>query len=140
MENGSQRIVAAAFIRKADSVLLARRSLQKSIAPGRYHLPGGHVEFGESIEQAIVREIREECGLDIYCRHPISTFTYTHQGCHTIGVVYWSSLLIDDQQLTYDRDDNEEIIWVTQSEALDYLSEPRDHNYDAVAEGFRVTG
>ena len=34
--------------------------------PGRYVVPGGHVELGEHIEEAAVREAKEETGLDIY--------------------------------------------------------------------------
>ncbi len=34
--------------------------------PGRYVVPGGHVELGEHIEQAAIREAKEETGLDIY--------------------------------------------------------------------------
>jgi nucleoside triphosphatase len=34
--------------------------------PGRYVVPGGHVELGERIEQAVVREAKEETGLEVY--------------------------------------------------------------------------
>lgn len=34
--------------------------------PGHYVVPGGHVELGESLEQAAMREAKEETGLDIY--------------------------------------------------------------------------
>jgi nucleoside triphosphatase len=34
--------------------------------PGKYVIPGGHVELGERIEEAAVREAKEETGLDIY--------------------------------------------------------------------------
>lgn len=34
--------------------------------PGAYVVPGGHVELGERIEEAAVREAKEETGLDIY--------------------------------------------------------------------------
>ena len=33
---------------------------------GQYVMPGGHIELGESMEQALKREIMEETGLDIY--------------------------------------------------------------------------
>jgi nucleoside triphosphatase len=34
--------------------------------PGKYVVPGGHVELGEHIEDAAIREAKEETGLDIY--------------------------------------------------------------------------
>lgn len=34
--------------------------------PGAYVVPGGHVELGERIEDAVVREAKEETGLDVY--------------------------------------------------------------------------
>ena len=34
--------------------------------PGKYVVPGGHVELGERLEETAVREAKEETGLDIY--------------------------------------------------------------------------
>jgi nucleoside triphosphatase len=33
---------------------------------GKYVIPGGHIELGETAEQALIREIKEETNLDIY--------------------------------------------------------------------------
>jgi nucleoside triphosphatase len=40
--------------------------LQSHKWPGKLVVPGGHVELGERLEQAAVREAKEETGLDIY--------------------------------------------------------------------------
>jgi len=44
-------------------VLVVRRDRPPS--HGLYTLPGGGVELGETLEQAVIREVREETGLDI---------------------------------------------------------------------------
>ena len=47
-------------------VLLQKRSMRKDTAPGRWDTSvGGHVDFGESLQDAVVREAREELGLHI---------------------------------------------------------------------------
>jgi nucleoside triphosphatase len=40
--------------------------LQSHKWPGRYVVPGGHVELGERLEAAVAREAKEETGLDVY--------------------------------------------------------------------------
>ena len=49
-------------IERGDEILLARGP---SFAPGRYALVAGFVEAGESLEDAVAREIREEVGIDV---------------------------------------------------------------------------
>lgn len=50
------------FIINPDGNLLLLKSHKW---PGRYVVPGGHVELGERIEQAVIREAKEETGLDV---------------------------------------------------------------------------
>jgi ADP-ribose pyrophosphatase YjhB (NUDIX family) len=54
-------VTALAFIAQGDSVLLVRQSYGKRY----WSLPGGSVEPGESIDQAALREVKEETGLDV---------------------------------------------------------------------------
>jgi 8-oxo-dGTP diphosphatase len=63
-EFSSNRRGAVAVIRQADRLLVIRRSRQV-VAPGAYCFPGGGIELGESIEQALVRELREELNVEI---------------------------------------------------------------------------
>lgn len=57
------QIAVSAAIFRDGKVLLTRRA--RSPAKGFYSLPGGRVEFGESLHEALVREIGEETGLAI---------------------------------------------------------------------------
>lgn len=59
------RVAAYALAtRPDDSVLLVRASLASDV-PGSWWLPGGGLDFGEDPADAVVREVREETGLDV---------------------------------------------------------------------------
>jgi nucleoside triphosphatase len=54
--------VGVFILNKANELLLVKSHKW----PGKYVVPGGHVELGETLEQAAVREAKEETGLDIF--------------------------------------------------------------------------
>lgn len=54
---------AGAVVVKGSDVLLIRRG--KAPRKGEWSLPGGSVELGETTEEATVREVKEETGLDV---------------------------------------------------------------------------
>src|SRR3954452_23971761 len=56
-------VVVAAALLDDGRLLAARRSAPPELA-GRWELPGGKVEPGESPEDALLRELREELGLE----------------------------------------------------------------------------
>ncbi|MEX1997492.1 MAG: NUDIX domain-containing protein, partial [Candidatus Andersenbacteria bacterium] len=51
------------IIRKDGKILLMKRT--GSHGEGTWSCPGGHIDFGESLEQTAVRETKEEVGIDI---------------------------------------------------------------------------
>ncbi|MGA0067440.1 MAG: (deoxy)nucleoside triphosphate pyrophosphohydrolase [Candidatus Nanopelagicales bacterium] len=57
-------VVVAAAIERDGRYLAARRT-KPDWAAGRWEFPGGKVEHGESDDQALIREIREELGIAI---------------------------------------------------------------------------
>ncbi|MHA5049061.1 (deoxy)nucleoside triphosphate pyrophosphohydrolase [Streptomyces sp. SD15] len=56
-------VVVGAALQRDGRLLAARRSAPPELA-GRWELPGGKVEPGEAPEVALVRELREELGVD----------------------------------------------------------------------------
>lgn len=52
-----------AVIMHEGRLLLVKRGVEP--AKGKWSIPGGVVELGEGVRDAVVREVREECGLDI---------------------------------------------------------------------------
>ncbi len=57
------KIVVAGVVMNNGKVLLTRETLESG--NHRWIIPGGKVEFGEALEEALLREMKEETGLDI---------------------------------------------------------------------------
>lgn len=70
--------VGAVVFRADGAVLLVRRA--RPPAAGTWTLPGGKVEPGESLEAAVVREVREETALVVETLRVIDTLVLEREG------------------------------------------------------------
>jgi len=109
--------VGVFIFNKANELLL----LKSHKWPGKYVIPGGHVELGETLEQAAVREAKEETGLDVYDLKFICFQEFIHDPAfwkkkHFIFFDY--SCRADSLDVSLN-DEAQEHIWVRPDAALD---------------------
>ena len=92
METSRKTInVVAALIRDGKRVFATARGYGNY--KGWWEFPGGKVEPGESPEDALVREIREELESEISVDEYISTIEYDYPEFHLSMRCYWCSLI-----------------------------------------------
>ena len=109
------RASTAAFILNSKGeLLIAKRA--KEPAMGTLDLPGGFVDNAETAEQGMVREIKEETGLDIqpesieYLFSIPNVYHYSGMDIHTLDLFFLCR--VDDEQTVAAADDAAELAWL----------------------------
>lgn len=116
-------VVAAALVDPDGRVLLARRPEGKSMA-GLWEFPGGKVHEGETPEQALVRELTEELGIDTResCLAPVAFASHRYADFHLLMPLYvcrvWRG--------TPAPREGQELSWVRPLRMTDYPMPPAD--------------
>jgi 8-oxo-dGTP diphosphatase len=107
----------------SERYLLLRRSREKDFAPGAWECITGRVDQGESFEDAVRREVREEAGIEVVLDFIIGT-THFHRGAanaenELLGVIFHGSR-VDGAPITISAE-HDVARWMTSSEALAML-------------------
>ncbi|MEU0149391.1 (deoxy)nucleoside triphosphate pyrophosphohydrolase [Streptomyces sp. NPDC006288] len=125
----SDSVVVAGAVCRGGRLLAARRSAPPELA-GRWELPGGKLEPGESGEQALVRELREELGVQAEPLERIPGEWPLKPG-YVLWV--WTVRLVSGEPSPLE--DHDELRWLGADEAdtVDWLDQDRP----AVAEAVR---
>jgi len=82
-------VVAVALIDADGRVLLARRPSHKELG-GLWEFPGGKLKDGETPEAALIRELKEELGIDVplRCLAPLTFASFSYETFHLLMPLY----------------------------------------------------
>lgn len=136
-DSSLRRRGAIAVVTRGDQFLVIRRSAIVT-APRMYCFPGGGIELDETEPEALVREMREELGVDIRPLRRLWQSTTVRQ----VDLAWWHGELAKDAELKPNPDEVESIHWLTPSEMLgltDLLDSNREFMHE-LARGAIVLG
>lgn len=116
-------VAAVALIDPESRVLLARRPEGKPLA-GLWEFPGGKVAPGETPEEALIRELREELGIDVSaaCLGPFTFASHTYEKFHLLMPLY----LCRRWQGQVTAMEGQALAWVRPARLGDYAMPPAD--------------
>ncbi len=78
------KVAAVALVVDGDGLVMVKRGVEPQY--GKWSFPGGHVDRGEVVETAAIREVKEETGLDVALDRLIGV--YSLEGNPVVVVVY----------------------------------------------------
>lgn len=131
------KIIISTIIKNSDNeILLGKRSEKEEVFPGLWGIPGGKVEFVDTLphvlEQNLVREVKEEMGIEIKpTRYLTSNF---NSDGSKLYIIFESEFLSGKPEPL---EDTSEVRWFTPDECSKLEMTP--NTYENILEAFGVT-
>ena len=102
--------VVAAIIRENDKIFATQRGSGEF--KGGWEFPGGKIELGETPQNALIREIKEELDVQIEVNQLLETVEYDYPNFHLTMHCFWCELISGDLVLK----EHQDAKWLTKGE------------------------
>ncbi len=115
--HGIFKVAVEAVIVKDRKILITQRSPNRPHAPGQWEIITGHLDRGETFQEAAKREVKEEVDLNVEVVEPFNTFHFysDHDNVEHQGVSFICKYLSGDVKL--DTEEQVDFKWATLEEA-----------------------
>ena len=128
-------------IRRPDGrFLITKRVMTKAWAPGWWEVSGGAAQAGEESYEAVLREVKEETGLDVRNAEGGYLFTYKREnpgeGDNYFVDVYRFVMDIDDKDLKLQTEETDGYMFATKEEIENSAKEGIFLHYDSIKRVF----
>lgn len=108
------KIAVSAFIVRDGKLLILKRRDDEKFLPGVWEVPGGGVDEGETIENAVVRETKEEAGMEVIPQKLFGFFEYVDGfGQKTVNLNFSCQLSNQSQEPNVSFGEMEKAEWAT---------------------------
>lgn len=101
------RLTVEVIVRSNEGILLTKRAIEPDI--GKWHLPGGSVLFGETVEEAVKRVAKEELNVEIEINKFIDFIYYPktseEHNVWPVGAAYLAKILVGEIKLDHQASD-----------------------------------
>jgi 8-oxo-dGTP diphosphatase len=101
-----------------DRILLLKRNVRRRTSPNKWQTPSGFINEGESAEEAVIREVKEETSLDGTIKKSGSSFEVVDEWARWIIVPFLISVKSD--KVVIDTEEHSEFRWVKVDEVSSF--------------------
>lgn len=143
LKEGEYHLTVLGVVARPDGkFLITKRVMTKAWAPGWWEVSGGAVQAGESSEDAVIREVFEETGLDVKKAEGGYLFSYKREnpgeGDNYFVDIYRFIMDFDTSNLKLQTEETDGYMLATPEQIEEFARQGIFLHYDSIKEVFQI--